>query len=71
MDSTLIHWTARADTPLEDGRCCHATDEGATLRAPLQVKVYHSETDSASPRSLPIYARWPCPMDGSVNCSYA
>jgi hypothetical protein len=22
--------------------------------------VYHNAADSASPRSLPIYARWPC-----------
>ena len=61
MESTFTHWVAMYYTPAGDGRRRRAIDAHATGRAPLQAKVYHSGVASARPRSLPIYARWPCP----------
>ena len=35
------------------------TFDRVVRRVPTQAKVYHIAADRASPRRLPIYARWP------------
>src|SRR3990170_2485960 len=75
IDSTLTHLVAIQRILPRGGRTRRAILDRATMRTPPQDKVYHIATHRASPRRLPIYARWPWGLGltqtGRQNCLYA